>query len=199
MPSKIKAFPLDPVLNVIQDNRAVSEKVATSLEPSGPCGNSSRNGPDSYGTPESERLEMPSDSLRVLSKRELIALVRRRQFRLTDVDRQLLLSKTVQRLEVLRARVRERKHIDEASEFARWVLSSGLSRVLAGPDAHPMERLRQGVLYDCAEAWNNRGQGPWVAKSELEALNAKVDNLAQMLTQTLVGAHQPSAELKIVQ
>jgi hypothetical protein len=38
------------------------------------------------------------------------------------------------------------------------------------------------VLWDCDQHWRNQGEGPWVAQSELEAVNAKLDNLAQLVS-----------------
>jgi hypothetical protein len=137
------------------------------------------------------------DSLNVLSKQDLIILVRRREVHMDEGDVGILLRSTVERLQLLRARVREGKCIDEASEFARWVVNSGLYKVFQGKDASELERLRQDVLQDCADAWNNRGQGPWVAKSELEAVNSKLDNLANLVS-ALVGREGQGKELRVI-
>jgi hypothetical protein len=88
---------------------------------------------------------------------------------------------TARLLRVYRARAREGKCVEEASEIARYVVSSGLAKLAGASSEGELQELVQGTLHDCACHWNNQGQGPWVAKSELEALNAKVDNLCGMI------------------
>jgi hypothetical protein len=136
---------------------------------------------DSYGSPESESNQMPTDSLQALSKRELITLLRRKPCVFDDVDLLCLTHATAQRLKVLRCRAREGKCVEEASEFARWVLASGLLRVCEGQDKGEVRELAQDTLYDCECHWRNEGRGPWIAQSELEAVNGKLDCLAAMV------------------
>lgn len=127
---------------------------------------------DSYGPPESEGTLMDSDS-----KRQIATLVR------------WLHQETMTRLQTLRARTREGKFVDEASEFARWVRFSGIMRlcaalnvgqVKAGPT--DLERLRQDILSDCEAFWKHEPRGPWVSLSELEAVNEKLDLIAAQVS-----------------
>jgi hypothetical protein len=125
---------------------------------------------------------MPArDAYEALSKSQLITLLRRKPCAFDDVDLAILASATTQRLEVLRRRAREGKSVDEASEFARWVLASGLLKLCEGPGARELPKLVRDVQWDCDQHWRNQGQGPWVAKSELEAVNAKLDNLMALM------------------
>jgi hypothetical protein len=54
-----------------------------------------------------------------------------------------------------------------------------------------MHKLAQDTLYACDCHWRNQGQGPWVAKSELEAVNCKLDNLAGLVASLVKGMSQP--------
>ena len=145
---------------------------------------------DSHGYQESESNQMPYDSLQALSKRELITLVHRRACRFDDADLEVLRASLVSRLQILLARVRESKSVEEASEFARWVMNSGLPKLFTGDSARDLEKLRKDVLWECECAWKHSGRGPWVAKSELEAVNERLENLAGMLTRALAGQGQ---------
>jgi hypothetical protein len=134
-----------------------------------------------HGSPKSESNQLPTDSYNVLSKRELINLLRRKPSCFDDVDLLCLTSSITRRLETLRARAREGNWVEEASEFARWLLSSGLMKLLEGKGRAAVQKLANDTLYDCDCFWRNQGQGPWVAKSELETVNAKLDNLAGLV------------------
>jgi len=142
---------------------------------------------DSRGFPESESNQMPTDSLHVLSKRELINLLGRKPCAFDDADLSVLLASTLQRLKVLRGRAREGKCVEEASEFAHWLTASGLLRLFEGEAKGRLHRLAQDTLYDCQCHWRNEGRGPWIAQSELEGLNAKVDCLAALVWQAVKG------------
>ena|ERR1039458_3165953 len=136
---------------------------------------------DSQGSQGSESNQMPTDSLNALSKRELINLLRRKPCSFDDVDLLVLRGSTMRRLTTLRARTREGVGVEEASAFARWVSVSGLLRLFPAQALRDAQKLAQDTLHDCDQHWRNQGQGPWVAKSELEAVNAKLDNLASLL------------------
>jgi hypothetical protein len=137
--------------------------------------------PDSQGFQESESNQLPTDSFNALSKRELINFLRRKPCHFDDVDLGVLGHSTIHRLKVLRARAREGKCVEEASEFARWVVQAGLLKLLGGKVKGAVQKLASDTLFDCECHWRNQGQGPWVAKSELEAVNAKLDNLAGLV------------------
>jgi hypothetical protein len=124
---------------------------------------------------------LPTDSLQALSKRELITLLRRKPCAFDDADLAVLIAATIQRLQVLRRRAREGKSVDEAAEFARWLTASGLVKLFGGEAKADVRELATATLFDCESYWRNQGQGPWVAKSELEAVNAKLDNLAGLV------------------
>jgi hypothetical protein len=117
----------------------------------------------------------------VLSKRELITLLRNRPQQFDAADLRYLAAATSQRLKVLRGRAREGKCVDEASEFARWLTSCGLLKLFGDEARMEVQDLVRDTVHDCECHWRNQGQGPWVAKSELEAVNAKLDNLASMM------------------
>jgi hypothetical protein len=136
---------------------------------------------------ESESKLLPTDSLNALCKRDLITLLRRQPCRFDDVDLAILSASTIQRLKVLRARAREGKSVEEAAEFAHWLTASGLVKLCAGQDKGEVHRLAQDTLFDCDSYWRNQGQGPWIAKSELEAVNAKLDNLMALVASRAPG------------
>lgn len=136
---------------------------------------------DFQGPPKSESNQLPTDSYNVLSKRELITLLRRKPCCFDDVNLVILTGSITRRLETLRARAREGNWVEEASEFPRWLGSSGLMNLLGGKGRAAVQKLANDTLHDCDCFWRNQGQGPWVAKSELEAVNSKLDNLAGLV------------------
>lgn len=141
---------------------------------------------------ESESKLLPTDSLNALSKPQLISLLRRKPCVFDDMDLYRLTLSTIERLKRLRQRAREGKCVEEAAEFAHWVTASGLVKLCEGEDKADLLRLVSDTLADCGDTWRTEGRNPWVAKSELEALNAKVDNLATLLAASL--ARNDSAE-----
>ena len=163
------------------DCRCAAEKVATSPVAKSLAATGAAAPTDSHGSQESESNQMPYDSLQALSKRDLITLLRRKPCRFDDADLRCFTLATIQRLQVLRRRAREGKSVEEASEFARYVVASGLLKLCEGQAKVEVRSLAQDTLYDCDQFWRNQGQGPWVAKSELEAVNAKLDNLAGLV------------------
>jgi hypothetical protein len=165
------------VKNRIDDNSGRCDDLASVALVGRESGPSTPAPPDSQDSQGSESNQLPTDSFQVLSKRELITLLRRRPCRFDDADLAGLASMTLQRLRVLRARACEGKSVDEASEFARWVGYSGLQKLIGGKRAAELEKLAKDTLWDCECYYRNDCRGPWVAKSELEALNAKMDNL----------------------
>jgi hypothetical protein len=132
---------------------------------------------DSSGLAESESNQMPTDSLHALSKRDLIALLRRKPCLFDDADLYRLTQATIQRLRVLQRRAREGKSVYEASEFAHWLTASGLLKLLRGVDKVEVEKLAQGTLGDCEDTWRTEGRKPWVELSVVEVVNAKLDFL----------------------
>jgi hypothetical protein len=124
---------------------------------------------------------MPTDSLQVLSKRELICLLRQQERRFDTADLAQWCAGITLRLNCLRKRAREGKCVEEASEFARWLVSSGLTKLFEGTGKRAISTLIADTLYDCECHWKNEPRGPWVAQSELEALNAKLDLVMQRM------------------
>jgi hypothetical protein len=184
MTDKFSPFPLAEQVNITESNASVAEKVASSpgrREPVRKPGAATSNDP--HGPQESESDPMPYDydSLHVLSKRDLIALLHLRPVQFDTADRAILRDQTMARLKLLQARAREGKSTEEASEFARWILTAGVTKLFEGEDALALEKLRKDVLWTCSDTWSNTGQGPWVAQSELEAANRKLDNLANLV------------------
>jgi hypothetical protein len=121
-----------------------------------------------------------NDPLEILSKRDLITLLRRQERRFDDVDLAQWQAGIVARLKVLRARASEGKFLEEASEFARWVVSSGLFRLFLGQERDAMERVRQDVLWACESAWNNKPLG--VLAADAAAVGEKVDRLCSLFS-----------------
>jgi len=137
----------------------------------------------SNGTHEPESEEMAHDQLKCLSKRELIGLIRLRECQFDEVDLRGWTAAIVSRLTLLRKRAREGKCVDEASEFSRWIVQSGLIKLFHGSaDRRDITTLISDTLWDCQCHWKNQGREPWVARSELEALNAKLDLLMQQIS-----------------
>jgi len=142
---------------------------------------------------ESESDSVP-DSLSVLSKRELIILLRLKQCHFDLGDLAALRQHTLSELRTWLRRARQRVCVQEASEFARWVMSSGLSKLLDGPGGSELERTRRDVLSECEEAWRREGAGAWVGKSDIDVLTAKLDRLTSVVADlvTAQGGHVQS-------
>jgi hypothetical protein len=149
---------------------------------------------------------MQSDSViepryEALTKRDLVALLRRQPRQFDDADLHFLYQRTLERLEILDARAREGKCLDEASEFARWVLASGLLDLFKLYPAKPplevseakLKALVTEITFDCEAAWKNDPRGPWVEKSELESINQKLDRLAAQMAYLSQQKQQNSA------
>lgn len=98
---------------------------------------------------------------------------------------------TTTRLSVLARRVSEGKDILAASEFARWLRMSGLLHIFeifkAGPprevSASTISKQIDDLLWSCAEAWKRNPSGNVVQRSELEAINHKLDLIAGQVAQ----------------
>jgi len=112
-----------------------------------------------------------------------------------------LWKETHARLERLYKRVCEGKFVDEASEFARWLRFTGLLEIFhkyAAPEplevsAVKIEKLITDTLFECEQFWKRNPRGPYVALSELEAINHKLDLLAGRIAQLpLAEPAQPS-------
>jgi hypothetical protein len=129
------------------------------------------------------------ESLKVLSKGELIRLLCLKPRTFDETDLHFFWRSVKARLETLDKRVREGKEVEEASDFARWVQWSGLVKLFESfPQGEPFAvsaaeilRLVGEVLFDCEMWWKKNPRGPWVAKSELEAVNHKLDLIAGQL------------------
>src|ERR1035437_819626 len=117
-------FPIDDNPDIRHTFSSAAEKVATSPVVKGLTATGAAALKDSPGSPESESNELP-DSLQCLSKRELIRLLRLHERRFDEADLRHWCGGITARVKVLRARAREGKCVEEASEFARWVVSSG--------------------------------------------------------------------------
>lgn len=184
----------------VQRNGNRGAKAATSPQSHGPgeiCGCPRANG--SHGTQGSESATMLYDSepLEVLSKRDLIALLRQRPATLDEGDIRLLRQAIFARLSTLSRRVREGQFVMEASEFARWLDSSGLSRVASFGSPKAEGEFRQqirGVLRDCERAWKGTQVKGWVERSEIEAVNQKLDNLSSLVERALSSFPGPKQE-----
>jgi len=100
----------------------------------------------------------------------------------------LLFEQTKLKLDVYRQRVQDCKDIQAASEFARWLRTSGLVRLfeknpLAAPlcvNGSGMDAQIGDLILLCGEKWKH-GAERVVEVSEIERLNYKVDVLADAL------------------
>lgn len=184
--------------SVVRDSRSsASEKVASSARACEPRANLVYGARQIPTAPkESESISMP-DSYDALSKRELIGLLRLREHRFDEVDLATLRQHTLCELLKWQRRARQRVMVDEASEFARWVMNAGLCGLFERCGAGSIEKERQEVLWECAQAWKNQG-APWVGGSDIEALNGKVDRLTAIVASLVElngGVVQPSLKL----
>jgi len=147
-----------------------------------------------------QAIRMQSDStglnpaaLKVLSKTELITLLCRRQRVFDDFDLHKLWEETKLELLACQQRAREGVFVDEASGFARWVQFSGLLDLFkVYPQTGILEvsepvlrTLVTDVLFECDCFWKKEGGGPWVARSEVEKLNHKLDVVMAQLGRVL--------------
>jgi len=137
---------------------------------------------DAHGSRASERIPMPKHPLNALTRRDLLAMASRRQITFDDVDLAVLARETLARLGKMLSRVRQGQFVEEASEFARWVNASGLTKPFREPDRLACEKLIADIMWDCEETRKNHGRKPWVPVSELEALNAKFDAVMAVVT-----------------
>jgi hypothetical protein len=109
---------------------------------------------------------------------------------------------TLTRLETLAQHVREGKEIMAASEFARWVRSSGLITIFdkcKQGEPHPINgrAVNEAVaklLHLCEDAWKNHG-GPVVTASGLDDINRKLDILAAQMAHVATVATKPHPRL----
>ena len=114
-------------------------------------------------------------NLECLSKSQLIALLCVREVRFDEFDLAELQRSTMARLKILNARAREGKCVDEASEFARWLVQGGLMKLFFGPGRREVESLRKDILWACENAWKNSPLGP--ALDDVQSTHEKMDRL----------------------
>ena len=97
----------------------------------------------------------------------------------------VLYCQTQQKLQTYWNRVQECKDVQQASEFARWLETSGIVRLLTdNPQGEPLpvdgaavHRKIQDLLFLCSEKWKG-GAVKVVELSEVEKLSQKIDSLA---------------------
>lgn len=184
---------LDKPKNILHLDGEVAEKVATSPVVKSLTKTGRATSKASHGPPESESKQMPYDSLQVLSKRELIALVRLREIQFDEADLRSTCAAIMQRLKLLNARAREDKDVMQASEFARWVLQAGFHKLFHGQGRAAFEALQSDTIWACECAWKKSPLGP--ATEDVESTKEKLDKLLCVFSKAV---QQPEA-LRLLQ
>jgi hypothetical protein len=103
-------------------------------------------------------------------------------------------NETLNRLETLRGRVQENRDVMAASEFARWLLFSGLIELFKvnaqdgffKVDGCLIESKAETLLSMCNDRFRTNVQDPSFQKSEFESLREKIDRMAGYLAQLSV-------------
>jgi hypothetical protein len=97
----------------------------------------------------------------------------------------ILYRDTIARLDVLSKGVRECRNLDEAADFARYVLNSVAPLLKLCPipdpfpcDGHLVNSLAQTLLSDVQDRWRLHDMEPRLDLSELTAIHRKLDLLA---------------------
>jgi len=114
-------------------------------------------------------------NLECLSKRQLIALLCHREVRFDELDLSQWQRAIMSRMKILNARAREGKCVDEASEFARWIVQGGFLKLFHGPARMDMQTLQSDTLWACENAWKNSALGP--AMVDVQSTQEKMDKL----------------------
>jgi len=98
------------------------------------------------------------------------------------------------RIERLSRAVQEGQHLDEAADFARYVLNSVAPLLAANPqpeplpcDGHLLRHYAQDLLSLVQDRWRTHDTKPKLQLSELEAINHKLDLIAGRLAAVGVG------------
>jgi hypothetical protein len=98
---------------------------------------------------------------------------------------------TVNRLDSYARDVREAKNVMEASNFARWLLFSGLIGIFemnpsSTPhlivDADAVTKKVKDLLYECGELFRGGKADPKYAASDIAEINRKLDTLLERQT-----------------
>jgi hypothetical protein len=122
---------------------------------------------------------MPHDPLEVLSKRELITLIRRREVRIDDVDLHLMQEAVFFRLKQLDSRAREGREVMEAMDFAHWC--TRLRKLFHGPTLARFEELHRELEFSCERAFANKPRGQSI--EERESTHEKPNRLLTAVAQ----------------
>jgi len=118
-----------------------------------------------------------------------------------------LWKETVLRLDSFSQRVQLSECVDEAADFARYVMFSGLCRLFeANPSAEPLKvdgplaRWKaEELLRECQERYRTNDVSSHVDKSVLDAINRKLDLIAGQVSRIPTSkAQAPRPELRII-
>jgi len=97
-------------------------------------------------------------------------------------------NETDTRLNTLVRRAREGKDLIAASEFARWLLMSGLVSLFESCpqkfpriDGRETRRLCVEIQQTCAKVWNSNGKQKFVGASDVESISEKLSHLTTMV------------------
>lgn len=111
-------------------------------------------------------------------------------------------------LGILTARVREGREVLAASDFARWLNFSGIFRLLNPVVETELRKLTADLLNDCGQWFarhehSNKERPAQVPRSELEKINAKLNDLASLVAQlsspAIETANEAQASLRVIE
>lgn len=118
-------------------------------------------------------------------------------------------SETVNKLDSFSRRVQEGRDVNAASEFARWLLFSGILPLLEQypnqvQSQNPLKvdgaflRWKAGQLVEaCSDRYRTNNQNPSIEKTEFESIHEKIDRMAgylSRLTAVATVAVEPMSE-----
>lgn len=103
---------------------------------------------------------------------------------------------TMRNIETYSARVAENRDIQAAADFARYVLWSGIPKLLKAyarqghlkADGHFMVSQAEALLGACQDRWRMNDSSPRLAQTQVQAISEKLDTIAGFLARMTPGA-----------
>lgn len=111
---------------------------------------------------------------------------------------------TMRNIETYSARVAENRDIQAAADFARYVLWSGIPKLLKAyarqghlkADGHLMVTQAEALLEACQDRWRMNDTSPRLAQTQVQAISEKLDTIAGFLARMSPGG-EPSHTLPV--
>jgi len=134
--------------------------------------------------------------------------------KIDKVNLHIIWKTTHQRVEILRAQVREGTDVLPASEFARWLQNSGIIRLLPEQDfplpcrGANLRRDVEKLVAECGEWFANHERSnvkphPQIPRTELERINAQLASLtaavASLTPPNVETANEVTAPLRVIE